>query len=534
MKEISLKSLLPAFMSSSLAFSALANMPAFAIIQTAQQNVLSQTHLKMLDSLEERFLFNKHPSLSVEKRIEALEVEVFGEIKKGALKERISALQRATTGYEQPSLDTRTETILSTKPNKSGDSHIVEETVKQNKPETDSADNLLEKATLLFRKGDISSAESTLKKVLVLDKHNADAYFNLGAIAEAKADLDSAVEEYQHCLEERPDDKEAQEALSSVKARRVPLDGKSANSITQNKPARHVDYPLAQHNAPQGKTYSTAIPTVDDVLFVSAAATWNLPYIYWRFYRGGGILARWLSRTYPDFKRSSYDHKVAILALDSSNGWTSNNPLGIKVDGPMAEDLAQGDYKVAISAVGNVVGALHRHDDREMEAVQEFLRNGGDLVVTGYDLRVLPELVPEIIGCYSSQSWNQKNGGVCVDAELTKAAAPLGKGLSDNSRWCIPFKCPMIKILDPSRVFVLAVSQFVKARDPEGDGVLAALIPYGKGNILCVAGNMCALNAIHVTDSDPKMHIPLLDGLAINFIVSGLRGSPIQTGASHS
>jgi hypothetical protein len=142
--------------------------------------------------------------------------------------------------------------------------------------------------------------------------------------------------------------------------------------------------------------------------------------------------------------------------------------------------------------------------------------------------------VPEIIGCYSSQSWNQKNGGVCVDAELTKAAAPLGKGLSDNSRWCIPFKCPMIKILDPSRVFVLAVSQFVKARDPEGDGVLAALIPYGKGNILCVAGNMCALNAIHVTDSDPKMHIPLLDGLAINFIVSGLRGSPIQTGASHS
>ncbi len=134
-------------------------------------------------------------------------------------------------------------------------------------------------------------------------------------------------------------------------------------------------------------------------------------------------------------------------------------------------------------------------------------------MITGYDLRVLPNLVPEAVACYSSQSWNQSSLGICVDAELTKAAAPLAKGLSDNSRWYIPSKCPMLRILDPSRVSVLAVSQFVKAHAPQGDGVVAALIPYGKGYILCFAGTIYPLNATHVTDNDPKMHIPLGEGL---------------------
>jgi hypothetical protein len=121
-----------------------------------------------------------------------------------------------------------------------------------------------------------------------------------------------------------------------------------------------------------------------------------------------------------------------------------------------------------------------------------------------------------------------------VDAELTKAAAPLAKGLSDNSRWCIPLRCPMLKILDPSRVSALAVSQFVKAREPEGGGVLAALIPYGKGYILCYAGTIYPLNAEYVPDNDSKMHIPLGEGLVVNFMVSGLRAIPIQSAANQS
>jgi hypothetical protein len=159
--------------------------------------------------------------------------------------------------------------------------------------------------------------------------------------------------------------------------------------------------------------------------------------------------------------------------------------------------------------------------------MQEFVRNGGYLVVTGTDLEMLPQLVPSIIGCYSSQLCNQNFSGLCVDAELTKAAAPLAKGLRNNSRWSIPYGCPLLKILDPSKVSVLVVSQFIKEHDPQGDGVLAALLPYGGGYILCFAGNINARNVEFVPDSDRKMHIRLLEGLLVNFMVSGLRGGAI-------
>jgi hypothetical protein len=85
------------------------------------------------------------------------------------------------------------------------------------------------------------------------------------------------------------------------------------------------------------------------------------------------------NENYPDFVRSSYDHEVAILALDNSNGWSSNNPLGIKADRPLVEDLPDGDYKVAITTVGNFGMVMSRHDEPKIEALKEFVRNGGYL-----------------------------------------------------------------------------------------------------------------------------------------------------------
>jgi len=216
-----------------------------------------------------------------------------------------------------------------------------------------------------------------------------------------------------------------------------------------------------------------------------------------------------------------------VVTMRSGERW-SPWEMGIQTAVALPEDLASGDYKVAFSG-------LVRHDDCDLEALREFVRKGGYLVVTGNELSVLPRLVPEVVGCYSSEAWNQKPRGLCVDAELTKASAPLAKGLSEASRWCIPWHCPLLKVLDPSKVSVLVVSQFLKAREPQGDGVLAALIPYGKGYILCSAGTMSPLSEIWgIPDVDPKMHIPLVEGLVANFTVAGLRGTSIQSAANQA
>jgi tetratricopeptide (TPR) repeat protein len=508
-------------------------MSAFAIEQSTQPRELNQADLQLLNSLEDRFWSNKQQTLATEKRIEELELFVFGEIKTGTLKERITVLRKAT-GETQTTMNSQAETKPDPKLlNRTGQSSIENATVmtyKKNDLETNKADDLLEESMRLFGKGELSEAEALLETVLVLNKHDADAYYNLGAIAEAKADLDSAIRYYQSALKERPDDKEVQEALSSVNQRKMQLKEKSNIFPGQSK---SIDYALAQGRDPQGKVYSSSLPTLTDMTSVGLAGgtvVGGLAYIYWHNYRGGGIIGRWISKTYPDFTRSSYDHQVAILNMENSNGWTSNNPLGIKADAAAMGNLSGGSYKVAISAIGDVSGL----SDTDGEPAEEFVRNGGYLVVTGNDLAVLPHLMPDVIDCYSLQTPNRISSALCVDAEVTKAAAPLSKGLSDSSRWCIPARCPMLQILDPKRASALVVSQYLKEQYPQGSGVLAALISYGKGGILCLAGNITPINGMHICDVDSKMHIPLREGLFANFLVSGLRNSPIHIGANHS
>ncbi len=518
-------------------------MSASAIDQSTQQNELSQADLKLLNRLEDRFWSNTQQALATEKRIEELELFVFGEIKAGTVKERITVLAKATgatqkTMSSQTERKAETETISDSKlSNRAGPSGIKTATVMTNQKndlEIEKADDLLQESMRLFGKGELSEAAALLETVLVLNKHDADAYFNLGAIAEAKADLNSAIRYYQSALKERPDDKEVQEALSSVEQRKKHLNEKPDIFSGQNKAS---DYPLAQTNSPQSRVYNASLPTLSDVTSVGLAGgtvVGGLAYIYWHNYRGGGIIGRWISKTYPDFTRSSYDHQVAILKMDNSNGWTSNNPLGIKADAAALADLSGGRYKVAISAIGNVWGGLNTYNDESCEEAAEFVRNGGYLVVTGDDLSVLANLVPDVISCYSLQTPNRNPSALCVDAEVTKAAAPLSKGLSDSSRWSIPYGCPMLQILDQKKALVLVVSQYLKKHYPQGSGVLAALISYGKGGILCLAGNIDPLNGMHICDVDSKMHIPLREGLFANFLVSGLRSSPSHNAANHS
>ncbi len=91
----------------------------------------------------------------------------------------------------------------------------------------------------LYSQKQTDQAETIFKNVLSLDSHNGDANFNLGAIAEGKADWQKALHYYQAALSTQPNDKDIQAAVQSMQAK-IKNAPSLSNVLGQNEPAQNL------------------------------------------------------------------------------------------------------------------------------------------------------------------------------------------------------------------------------------------------------------------------------------------------------
>ncbi|MDR3616840.1 MAG: tetratricopeptide repeat protein [Candidatus Obscuribacterales bacterium] len=77
----------------------------------------------------------------------------------------------------------------------------------------------LQRATMLYQQGRTDDAEAAFKHVLSLDSKNADAYFNLGVIAESKNDFATASKNYSRAAQIDPGDADFADAVRSVQSK---------------------------------------------------------------------------------------------------------------------------------------------------------------------------------------------------------------------------------------------------------------------------------------------------------------------------
>jgi hypothetical protein len=75
---------------------------------------------------------------------------------------------------------------------------------------------LLARGAVLHKEGKVDEAEAIFRDVLAHDPCNVDAFYDLGAIAEARGDLIGALGSYHAALALRPGDKELKEAVTST------------------------------------------------------------------------------------------------------------------------------------------------------------------------------------------------------------------------------------------------------------------------------------------------------------------------------
>jgi Flp pilus assembly protein TadD len=178
----------------------------------------------------EQILFGKpRSSLSLDSRLQALEANLFGAPKKGAVSARLDAIGKLL-GDQKPSVlfppiaprlaSQSPNTVAAPGAGAYDSTGALPEAAPSRQPASGepegNARELLRQAVGQYGQGNTPEAERLFRRVLSLDPGNGDANFNLGAILESRGDLDGALKHYRAALAAYPDDPEVKQAVAST------------------------------------------------------------------------------------------------------------------------------------------------------------------------------------------------------------------------------------------------------------------------------------------------------------------------------
>jgi hypothetical protein len=213
-------------------------------------------------SQSETLMFG-HPSTgtSAQARVEALETNIFGQPGSGSLNDRLkkinqalgltgsvgaaptaavsSAHKPASTGTAAP-VKNKTKTPINLQPmtaktdmpvvapdrNGAADPALPPVAPKA----VMSPKQLLQLGAKRFTEGNYAESDSLFRQVLVHDPNNVDALYNLGALAERRGDLGSALNLYRTALTLKPADADLKQAVASVQQQMGPSGATAVNS----------------------------------------------------------------------------------------------------------------------------------------------------------------------------------------------------------------------------------------------------------------------------------------------------------------
>ena len=108
------------------------------------------------------------------------------------------------------------------------------------------AQDLLKQAASAYQAGRLDEAERLFKKVLSIDAKNADAFYNLGVIAESRGDLKGALTRYKMASAANPADKSLVQTVTEVQNK---IRQKEEVLLEEQKSRREVDLAGAGHRA---------------------------------------------------------------------------------------------------------------------------------------------------------------------------------------------------------------------------------------------------------------------------------------------
>ncbi len=188
---------------------------------------LSYSDLQNLSICETTLFGGPHKNYPSDERVASLENSVFGETKTGDLSSRINALKLALSAGKStnllkpplvPQMDNSNKPVASNPP-PPGDADGDLDEMPAKAPGIDRTKTALREALELYSQGKVDQAEGAFKRVLATDRQNADANYNLGAIAEGKGNLNEALKYYKTAQKSSPGDSDINGAVASIQSK---------------------------------------------------------------------------------------------------------------------------------------------------------------------------------------------------------------------------------------------------------------------------------------------------------------------------
>ncbi len=236
------------------------------------------------------------------------------------------------------------------------------------------------------------------------------------------------------------------------------------------------------------------------------------------------VFRAWLEKAHPQFALStnalSEDLVLVVKGVYDNSGKTLKS-LGIPFKQIRGADLASLPLSNTRIVIVNCPGRVPK---QSIKSLQNFVASGGFLLTTDWSSDdVIQTAFPGYI------TWDKhKNKKAVYDAALTYASAnsPLHTGLVTNAGWKMDIDSHMIKPLRPD-VKIIAKSNELAIEDPQSQGILAVLFPYGKGYVMHLVGHFDNNTLMQfknmLADPAPHIGISLRQAIAANFVVAAIQ-----------
>ena len=235
----------------------------------------------------------------------------------------------------------------------------------------------------------------------------------------------------------------------------------------------------------------------------------------------------WLEQTYPEFSlhTSVMDANRLVVVSDKyDQAERTLDSLGMRYRIMSKKELDSYDLSNAQVLIIDC-GPRNLSWSAGLK-IREFVIKGGYLFTTDWMLdRLDQKIFPGLI------SWSgAMNKQRMYDAAIVGKHPELFRHAVTNSSWKMDVHCHLIRVLNKEKVQVLAVSKDLASEDPDGQGILAVVFPYGRGYVMHMTAHFDRSQSVKgydLPDAAPAIGISLRQALAINYVVAGLSGKKL-------
>lgn len=238
------------------------------------------------------------------------------------------------------------------------------------------------------------------------------------------------------------------------------------------------------------------------------------------------VFRAWVEKNHPGLSaRITSDDLIVEVAGQWDHADKTLKSLGLGCRHIRARALDATVLEGARVVIVNCAGEIKRD---KLQLLRDFVSRGGYLLTTDWALdNMLQQTFPNTI------VWNKGvNHKPVYEADFVSPDPVLARGCVRRAHWKLDQSAHLIRVLDKSRVRVLVESPALASEDPDRAGVLAVLFPFGRGQVLHMAGHFDNNAAIAVgnflPDASDEIGISLRQALATNFIAAAVSGEKPQ------